>query len=69
MFNSWKFQSCFTCIITIQIDCPQCRIKKPKNENKAVKNTKDFIEKANNIHNFKYDYTRVHHVNPITEVP
>ena len=46
--------------------CPKCGIEKNANNNRTTK--EEFIEKANKIHNFKYDYSNVVYVNNTTKV-
>lgn len=43
------------------IGCPKCAIE--QTHNKQRKSLKDFIDKANIIHNFKYDYSKVDYTN------
>ena len=47
--------------------CPKCgRLLQAKNHNLKAKN--EFQEKANKLHNFKYDYSKVEYVNSRTKV-
>lgn len=46
--------------------CPKCAIISRKQNSKS--NAEEFIMKANNIHNNKYDYTQVKYYNSITPV-
>lgn len=46
--------------------CPKCRYEKSALSN--TKSTKDFIEKAKEIHGNKYDYSKTEYVNSDTKV-
>lgn len=47
-------------------ECPKCSSEKNKNILKS--NSEEFTIKANKIHNFKYDYSKVEYVNNKTKV-
>jgi hypothetical protein len=46
--------------------CPKCYYSKIGDRLKS--NTEKFIEKANNIHNYKYTYSKINYINAITLV-
>ncbi len=47
-------------------DCPKCSIEKNRKNHTSTK--ENFIKKANENHNGKYDYSKVHYVNSKTKV-
>src|SRR5688572_9217344 len=46
--------------------CRKCAIL--KQATRRTKNTEYFVNKANKVHNFKYDYSKVNYVNNKTKV-
>ena len=46
--------------------CMKCRNKNIGNLNRST--TEQFVEKANKIHNFKYNYSKVNYINSVTSV-
>ena len=46
--------------------CPKCKILKLKNNKTYTK--EEIINKANKVHNFKYDYSKVNYIDMITPV-